>query len=347
MAVTFSSAWPVKGHQALKNSNPDFISKTDSASSETDSSSDDIVADIWSPEMPKKMGIYWADFDYLVHADHTSKSDKMRNLYQTMEKVYEFFRKNFGLYAINSEGDLPLFFLGWERSSSSWVFSGEEENKCLWSFNSNCEPSLEGVAHECMHTIITRRHPLPYSGMTAELIEAICDVIAIACKHWLTYPNKPIDWRIENLRDLSKYVDVRDFRNSEEYVNHNSRIISYAFYLAVRELNDVSYGTIAKIWWQAFLEADYRETYSSFASRTMMQAKIYDSKVQDAIKKSWLTVKIFESRPLRATQQDRTVSRSDQKTDRGKLRATEISNFPYQPPFTPKLWGKAPYNEFP
>lgn len=279
MAAIFSSFWPHKSSEIQQRPKTSGVNLNDRHPQ-------------WATKMPEALDIYYVNSERGAQAHLASAYAEERNLYQTMTKVYEFFGMNFALHGFDCKGALPFFFIGFQKSSQQWFISSDEENDCLWFFDLNNEISAEAVAHEYMHAIIGRLKKVGYCDASQELVEAICDVFAVACKHSLaSNAQEQSDWSIGD-RDLSIPIDTKTAAVKVEDISH---IVSHTFYEAVTALKDVSYGVIAKIWWQAFLNTDIRKPHQAFgdemiqvfADKMIQISMSYNGNVQDAIKKSW------------------------------------------------------------
>jgi Zn-dependent metalloprotease len=239
-------------------------------------------------------GLICKDESCIGSVHHTANQ-----MYATIQKIYQFFDKEFFLYGIDNHGHLAPIYLTWNENNTSWTCSSHIDRKsCFWIFTNICVTQSEVIAHEYTHAIISSLRFLYYKNESGALNESLADVFFIAFKHWQT-PNT-LDWTIGD-RDLSSHPgkfritsETPSSNNDYGYVHSNSAIPNHAFYIATKT-SDFSLSLIAKIWLSAFLKSNPDETFAGFARKTVKIASQYSSELSAIIDQSWKHVGVYGS----------------------------------------------------
>lgn len=243
------------------------------------------------------------------------KDPKVKFLFETVKKIFEFFLIHFDFPGINGKGEIPPLYLNWDQYNAAWTCGMNGEN-CGFIFNNHYANISEVVAHEWVHGIVHRVTNLSQSqkindgiNFKGALNEGLADVLGIAFKHWDAYEKQiRSDWNITGLRDLSLSFTTANLKSSRDgaedngHVHHNSQIISHAFYLATTTLQTDSWGIIAHIWFKALQDiTSPTETFYDFALKTIKHAE--NNAVKNVLIKAWQKVGIISVEPIRMINQ--------------------------------------------
>lgn len=213
----------------------------------------------------------------------------------------------------------------WDRESKM-LFFGDGDGINTQSFVSDSDI----IGHELTHGIINNICPnLPYVGESGALNEHISDAFGIMVKQysrgeqatdsdWLIGDNTFIDTEIRkialrsmkepgnrNLIDNPQPSHMKDYNNFAHEVHILSGIPNHAFYLAAINIGGYTWEKTGKIWYQAMLNLQSNETFSSFADKTVSAAKSLfpqDINVITAIENAWENVGISVTREVHSTQ---------------------------------------------
>lgn len=225
-----------------------------------------------------------------------------KKMYQTIVKVQDFFLNCFGIDGIDGHGNMVPIIIHWNERNAAW--SGQAGSYTL-RFHDIYALTPEVIAHEYMHGIIEYLNPLVYRNQSGALNESLADVMGITYEWWSQ--GGYTDWKIGNLRNLSKRASMRNYRvipNDNGGVHTNSAIPNHAFFLAVMGSGSMAMEEVSKIWFKAFRNVSRNASFKEFARKTVEIARRnYSEHFSSRIERAWQKVGVLEiPRPIIAHQ---------------------------------------------
>lgn len=236
---------------------------------------------------------------YTSHSPNEDQAQLCSKLFKTVEGIKGFIWERLRLVGIDNYGSIPPFFVHLpEKNAYYHPPIGLSE---YFAFNDAFVSYPEVVAHEFTHGIIEHLNPLGNKGESGAINESIADVVGIVYKRSMLAAN---DWNIGSMRDLSKgngiklkatkalYNNECKSTNDQGNTHHNSRVLSYAFYLASSNLSGYDDGNkqLLDIWISSvqYLE---EKTFEGFKAKTIKLGLQKSGKpFESAIKKAWNAV---------------------------------------------------------
>lgn len=242
-----------------------------------------------------------------------SPDPQARSLHEAVLKTYTFFRDRLNCSGIDGRGEIAPFTLHWEDENAAWMCHGTVScQSCSWSFNDRFVTD-KIVTHEWTHGVIARLYPLADHGEAAALNEAIADKMAIFCYLWNQGGdiNNDRQWQIEGIRDLTDHKDCStleilrpgetpDEDNDFGHVHENSRVMSHAYYCAVKYLlgdgmrREVAFNHALNVLWGTMKRMVRNETFDGFALKAIAVANERRPGLGAAFAEAYLHVRVIQ-----------------------------------------------------
>jgi Zn-dependent metalloprotease len=206
-----------------------------------------------------------------------SANQKAKQIFSTVQKVYQFFDEKFGLKGIDGQGTVAPIYIGWDEDNAAWTCKAYMEGKqCSWKFNDKYIRDPAVVAHEWTHAIIGSLAPIGNVGEAGALGEALSDAFGVHFREWLTGKR---NWVIVD-RDLAAHpapykplIGEPSPANDFGWVHANSTIVSHAYQQIVCGVGCLHKDAAIHIFFKALKQMKFDETFSRFALKTVAIAK--------------------------------------------------------------------------
>ncbi|MBK8574375.1 MAG: M4 family metallopeptidase [Elusimicrobia bacterium] len=257
-----------------------------------------------------------------------SKDPAVNEAYDYSGDTYDFYKEVLNRNSLDDRGMslISSVHVGQHYANAFWdgeqMAYGDGDGRTFVRFTK----SLDVVAHELTHGVVSHTANLEYQGESGALNEHYADVMGILVKQWRRNQTvKQADWLVgadiliktftrKALRSFSApgtaYVNDPDigtdpqpahmkqkYEGEDDYggVHINSGIPNHAFYLAAMQIGGKSWEKTGKIWYQTLLSLSPRSDFAAIAQGTVEKATIlYGSRSPEskAVKQSWISVGI-------------------------------------------------------
>lgn len=221
-----------------------------------------------------KIRIYSSlDGRFVCEGLQCSNHDKIsKALVDTFAEIHEFFSNRFDLCGIfRNEIVLPPIFRDLNDDNAWW-----DPNHLHWQINNKFVRMKEVIVHEYTHAINHGR--LQSIGQARALNESLSDVMGLYFKH-VTNKNSQ-DWNLGTSRNASIPAHMSQFPGSElnQEEHEYSKVPTHAYYRAVQSAIALGISNaesvIVSIWFNAMKRLQFKETFNSFAEKTLTEIKI-------------------------------------------------------------------------
>jgi Zn-dependent metalloprotease len=244
--------------------------------------------------------------------------------YKFAGTTYDFFDKVFNRNSLDNRGMSLISSVHYGRQINNAFWNGEQmlygdgDGRFFLSFTK----SLDVVAHELTHGVVTHTSNLEYQDESGALNEHFADAMSAMVKQWSlkqtadqadwmmgaellkrppvqakcvrtfkpekAYENDPVlgtDGQVKHMRD--KYTGPEDYGG----VHINSGIPNVVFYLIATELGGHSWEKAGKIWYSTLLKLTQFSNFQDAANITYQEADIqYGTKERNIVKAAWKKV---------------------------------------------------------
>ena len=214
--------------------------------------------------------------------------------------VYDFYKEVLGRRSLDDHDMLlqSIVEYGDRYNNAYWngkeMTYGDGDGELFVRFTK----SLEVIAHEMTHGVVTATCDLNYWGESGALNESFADVFGIACQHWAAhklgqfaswligdeivgpkFPGRAIrnmdfepaykgDDQPKHIRN--KYRGIQDNGG----VHINSGIPNYAFFLTCQQAGEPPYGTPLILWYEVMQQLPQFCNFATFARALRDTAQI-------------------------------------------------------------------------
>jgi Zn-dependent metalloprotease len=246
-------------------------------------------------------------------------------LYHRLLQIYRFFKQAFNYTLLDGNGSVV----------KATAHYGDAYLNCFWDFGtnhlvvgdgdnriaSNFVTSLDIIAHELTHGIISATSNLRYQNESGALNEHLADVFGVLSQQYQYDRNRPANqlhysrWTIGNgifsgnnlayLRSLADpntsmdwqpkhyahYVGTNDDNGG---VHTNSGIPNHAFYIAAMEANGAPWAGVGQAWFRAMIDPQLGQDcgFARFAAATIKHARDVNPMLVDPVTAGWAAVGI-------------------------------------------------------
>jgi len=254
--------------------------------------------------------------------DPVSKDAAVNEAYANAGHTYDFYLQVLERNSLDGNGMTLISSVHVGKSFNNAFWNGEQmaygdgDGKLFLRFTK----SLDVVAHELTHGVVTHTSNLVYQGEPGALNESFADVMGSLVKQWKRGETaKQADWQIgpdimgagvtatclRTLTEKKAYANdpvlgddpqpkhLKDkFTGSEDHggVHINSGIPNHAFYLAATAIGGKAWQKAGLVWYKALLALTAKSDFADAAEKTIQAAATTfgaGSVEEKAVKAGW------------------------------------------------------------